>query len=142
VPFGYWIVRAAAPSLLVELGTHTGVSYSAFCESIKRSGLPTLAYAVDIWRGDPHSGEYEEEVYLQFRDFHDERYGAFSQLLRCTFDDALGMFADRSIDLLHIDGFHTYEAVAHDFDNWAPKLSNCGIVLFQGGAIRAQGFST
>ena len=31
------------------------------------------------------------------RAFHDERYGAFSALLRCSFDDALGRFAYATI---------------------------------------------
>ena len=57
------------------------------------------------------SGEYGEEVYEAFRRFHDDRFAAFSTLLRCTFDEALGAFADKSIDVLHIDGYHTFDAV-------------------------------
>src|SRR5580698_2227487 len=89
IPFAHWIVRAVKPRTLIELGTQNGVSYSAFCEAVVRNGFDTRCYAVDTWRGDEQAGYYGEEVYLDFRRFHDERYGAFSELLRCTFDDAL-----------------------------------------------------
>lgn len=130
MPFAHWLMRVAKPAALVELGTHTGVSYTAFCESVRRLRLTTRTNAVDTWKGDRHSLRYGEEVYEEFRNFHDRRYGAFSHLLRCTFDEARTQFSDRSIDLLHIDGLHTHEAVTHDFENWAPKLSPRAIVLF------------
>jgi hypothetical protein len=66
VPFGHWIVCTARPRVAVELGTHTGVSYSAFCEPVVRAGLDTRCYAVDAWRGDAHAGTYGEEVLFGF----------------------------------------------------------------------------
>jgi len=130
VPFGHWVVCATRPRVLVELGTHAGVSYAAFCQAIARSGLNTRCYAVDTWQGDPHAGLYGEEIFADFRSFHEERYSAFSTLLQTTFDEALAQFVSGTVDLLHVDGLHSYEAVRHDFESWKPKLSRQAIVLF------------
>jgi hypothetical protein len=53
-----------------------------------------------------------------------EEYSALSTLIRLTFDDALGDFADGSLDLLHIDGRHLDDDAAHDFETWLPKLTD------------------
>lgn len=129
IPFARWITGALRPRKFVELGTHTGASYFAFCQAIVDANVQADCLAVDTWAGDEHAGEYGEDVFHAFARRHEE-YANFSTYLRKTFDDALTDVADGSIDLLHIDGLHTYEASRHDFESWLPKLSDRAVILF------------
>ncbi len=129
-PFAFWLIGAARPAAVVELGTHRGFSYLVFCQAIRDHRLSATAHAVDTWEGDEHAGYYGDEVLTQLRRLHDAEYSSFSTLIRSSFSDAASRFGDGSIDLLHIDGLHTYDAVKTDFETWKPKLSDRGIVLF------------
>lgn len=140
IPFGTWLVGTTKPRVLVELGTHYGHSYFAFCKSVQSNGLATRCYAVDTWRGDLHAGQYTDDIYKGVIQHNNRHYQAFSHLLRMTFDEAAAQFDDGSIDLLHIDGLHTYEAVRHDFETWLPKLSTRAVVLFHDTAVHGRGF--
>jgi len=136
----FWLIKAARPSMFVELGTHGGNSYSAFCQAIAHFGLHARAFAVDTWRGDAQAGLYGEEVFEELHAFNENHFRGFSRLLRTTFDQARSYFAESSIDLLHIDGLHTYDAVKHDFDTWKSALSASAIVVFHDTNVRERDF--
>lgn len=137
--FGYDLVEAVRPDILVELGTQSGVSYFCFCQSVRENGLSARCFAVDTWRGDAHTSAYDEKVWDAVS-AHNENYRDFSTLKRMLFEEALPDFANESIGLLHIDGYHTYEAVRGDFERWFPKVRPGGLVLFHDVAARISDF--
>jgi hypothetical protein len=140
IPFAFWLVEALRPRVVVELGVHSGNSYCAFLQAVQSLELTSQCYGIDHWRGDEHSDHYDDDVYAELCSYHDPLYGTFSSLIRATFEEALLYVADGSVDLLHIDGFHTYEAVAKDFSDWLPKVSSRGVVLFHDINVRERAF--
>ena len=140
LPFAAWVMQEVSPKIFVELGTHSGNSYFSFCQSVLENSLDTKCYAVDSWQGDEHAGSYNEDIFNKVNNHNQDRYVQFSSLLRMTFDDAVSYFADESIGLLHIDGLHTYEAVAHDFETWLPKLEYGAVVIFHDTNVRERNF--
>jgi glycosyltransferase involved in cell wall biosynthesis len=140
IPFAFWLVGAMRPNVIVELGVHSGNSYAAFCQAVQSLSCGAACFGVDTWQGDDQAGFYGEEIYTDLVNWHDARYGGFSRLVRSTFDSAVAYFEPGSIDLLHIDGLHTYEAARHDFETWLPRLSSRSVVLFHDTNVRDRNF--
>jgi hypothetical protein len=140
IPFGFLVMEMARPASVVELGVYCGDSYCAFCQAVELRGLPTACVGIDNWTGDVHCGQYGAQVLADLRAHHDPRYAGFSQLKQGMFDEAAKDFGAGTIDLLHIDGAHAYEAVKHDFEKWLPKVSRRGVVMFHDTAERREGY--
>jgi glycosyltransferase involved in cell wall biosynthesis/predicted O-methyltransferase YrrM len=138
--FAYDLVQFMKPDKIVELGTYLGGSFFSFCQSVKDSNLPTTCVAIDTWQGDLHSGFYSEDIFLRVSMIRNMYYSNICELIRSTFDEALHLFEEESIDLLHIDGYHTYEAVKHDYTTWLPKLKKEGVVLFHDINVKERDF--
>lgn len=130
--FAYDLVRNAKPKVIVELGTHKGNSLFSMAQAIKDEKLETKLHGVDTWEGDHQAGYYGESVYNEFLKISKKYYKDVNIVShKMFFDDAVKEFKDNSIDILHIDGLHTYEAVKHDFETWLPKVKkDTGIIMF------------
>ena len=128
--FGYDLVRNVRPRCIVELGVCLGTSFLSFCQAVKDGGLDTALWAVDTWEGDPHTGFYDSTFLEQFRKGLAPYRSLRVHELILPFDEARGRFDRASLDILHIDGCHTYEAVRHDYDTWSDAVGPDGIILF------------
>lgn len=129
-PFGSWLVEAMEPRTIVELGTHNGLSFFVFAEASRRLGLDTRLFAIDSWEGDEQAGFYGEDVYESVLAIANEFYPTSTELIRAYFADAVTRFDHGSIDLLHVDGRHSYDDVRADFETYQSTLSTRAVVLF------------
>src|SRR6185503_10658258 len=135
LPFAYDLMRELAPEVFVELGVKQGESYFAFCQSAADHKINVRCYGVDSWLGDVQTGNLDPEIQHEVARYN-WLYSSFSELKVMLFAEAVGDFADESIDLLHIDGTHTYADVKSDFEAWLPKLSPEGVILFHDVVVR------
>jgi GT2 family glycosyltransferase/glycosyltransferase involved in cell wall biosynthesis/predicted O-methyltransferase YrrM len=139
--FAYDLVRNIKPGVIVELGTHKGTSLFSFCQAVKDGEIKTEINAVDTWKGDQQAGFYGDEVFEEVKEIKNKYYKALRvKFWRMTFDEAVVQFEDNSIDVLHIDGLHTYEAVKHDFENWIKRIKPDGIVIFHDISVTRDDF--
>ena len=140
VPVAHSLIELTKPNLVVELGSHYGVSFFSFCEAAEKYSRDSLIYAIDTWEGDKQAGFYGDDVYRKVRAHAELNHIQRARLIRCRFEEAVEQFKDKSIDLLHIDGLHTYEAVKNDYKTWLPKLKECGTILFHDWNVKKEGF--
>lgn len=140
IPFLFVLFKMMRPKSYVELGVHYGASLIAAATAAKAYQIPMGLWGIDTWEGDDHAGLYQgDSIFADLKNFIDDQFDNV-KLMRCLFDQANSRFAEASIDVLHIDGLHSYDAVKHDFDEWLPKVSADGVVLLHDTAVRERGF--
>ncbi len=140
IPFLYLLMRLLAPKVVVELGVHHGASFIAACDAARRELASCRLYGIDTWAGDPHTGFYEgDALFASLSEYINAQFPS-AELIRSTFADARGRFNAGGVDLLHIDGLHSYEAVRADFETWRDTLSDRSVVLFHDTWMRERGF--
>lgn len=130
VPFARKLIAQLEPMLIVELGVYQGGSLFRMAQICQDLKLPTRFLGVDAWQGDHFIGWFGksgEEIYRAVS--HQAATIPSVAIYRGSFDKARLMFQLRGlIDILHIDGSHSYEQVKHDFENWLPYLRPGGQV--------------
>lgn len=136
----HMLIELIKPSVVVELGSHYGVSFFSFCESAERFSPNTCVYAIDSWEGDEHAGYYGDSIYRQVSEYREKYHKRNGILIREYFDRACEKFEDESIDIIHIDGLHTYEAVKEDYELWKDKLKQEGTFLFHDWNVKENNF--
>ena len=128
-PFGMVLVDLVRPRVIVELGGRDGVSYGVFCQAVRDLQLETLCFAINCREDEVEIETNEIDALERLKNLHDELYGNFSRRIQSSQDEALALFEDHTIDLLHIAANTSYPDAKRSFDTWLPKLSYGGVVL-------------
>jgi hypothetical protein len=126
-------------SRFVEVGTYLGRSLCSLGEIVERCGKRIIVIGVDTCRGSGPEG-------WRGKDYHvaavQQGEGTFAGILHknlvdCGFGDkiqliiadsvaASRLFADASLDWVHLDARHEYASVKADIEAWLPRIKSGG----------------
>ena len=116
--FANWLVQKKNPFCTVELGVDYGYSLFALSEN-----NPGHVFGIDLFEGDAHAGPRDwSSQYKSVVDFINENRLHRTHVIRGSFEELAHNWI-AGVDILHIDGLHTYEAVAKDWSDWSSKLN-------------------
>jgi len=128
--FAEWLVKNTKPEIIVELGVDYGYSTYVFGNALKNTACKM--YGIDLFTGDIHAG---------FRDTYNfvldtlNKHGLNNvEIIKGDFTEVSKNW-NKKINILHIDGLHTYEAVKNDYLCWSKYVTDDGIILFHDVAI-------
>lgn len=139
-PFFFFLTEVIRPKKIVELGSMWGYSFFCFCQAGERLEEKPHCYAIDLWEGDINTGKYNNEVLENVKKHALKFDKSHTHIIQKSFDEAVKEFSDGSIDILFIDGFHTYDAVKNDFETWRSKVSDRGVILFHDICVEKENF--
>jgi predicted O-methyltransferase YrrM len=129
--FAEWIVKEMGVRRVVELGVDRG--FSLFCFAL--AGVEKI-YGIDLWQPDQDRPDFGyDDYYPHLLQVCEEHQLSNVELIKSEFGEAARSWTHGKVDLLHIDGTHTYEAVKTDFENWLPHLKEDGIILLHDVAM-------
>jgi len=112
-------------STIVEIGSYLGASSSFLACAAKEKNHTVCC--VDTWKNEGMS-EGERETFSEFCKNIDP-LKKYIHIFRGKSVDIAKVF-NKKIDLLFIDGDHSYRTVKADVENWLPKVKDEGIVIF------------
>jgi len=128
--FAEWLVKYAKSEVVVELGVDYGYSTFVFANALKNT--TGKIYGIDLFLGDEHTGI--RDTYMSVMDNIKNHSLTNIEIIVGDFTEVSKTW-EKPINILHIDGLHTYEAVKNDFESWSKYVSEDGIILFHDVAV-------
>lgn len=105
------------------IGVELGVAKGSFSKELMNSKKFKFLFGVDSYSLKQHNKqEYKSAL---------KNVGIFSnyKLLNMTFDEALSLFPNKSLDFIYFDGYaHTGQDYGRTIIKWSKKIKNCGIL--------------
>ena len=126
-------------SCFIEVGTYLGRSLCSLGEVVEQSGKTFTVIGIDTCRGSgpegPRRKDYHGSAVAQgggsfagalHKNILDCGYGDTISLIISDSVTASRLFADASIDWIHLDARHDYDSVKTDIKAWLPKVKPGG----------------
>lgn len=132
--FADWLVQTIQPQVIVDLGVDYGYSTFVFQQALKKHSCKGTVYGLDLFFGDESTGS--RDTFQEVQNTIKEKKLDQIQILRGDFT-SLSLLWTKAIQILHIDGSHTYEHVKENFMSWKSFVDNSGIILFHDTAVES-----
>lgn len=126
-------------SCFVEVGTYLGRSLCSLGDVVKRSGKTFTIVGVDTCRGSGPEGLRRKDAHGAAAARHGGTFAGelHKNVLDCGYGDTImlivadsvsssRLFADASVDWVHLDARHDYASVKADIQAWLPKIKRGG----------------
>ena len=107
----------------VEVGCRYGASAKLWREHIPNLDIT----CIDPYRAYHRVSQARQDLIYTGAQENAAKFGF--KIVRKASMDAVGDFADGSLDWVHIDGDHSFDAAVQDIIQWAPKVKPGGLVL-------------
>jgi len=125
------VVAARQPRVIVEIGTAAGGMFHAIAQVAPADA--TLV-SIDLFAGPGDDAVCDLLPALAQRTHHVHVLRG-SSLARSTHDHLVRVLAGRPIDLLFIDGDHSYGGTRSDFETFSPLVAPGGLVAMHDVAV-------
>ncbi|WP_461786428.1 class I SAM-dependent methyltransferase [Prosthecobacter sp.] len=124
------LVNETKPSRIMEIGTAKGATLLCWCRIASKQVI-----SVDL-EGGIHGGGYPAVKQRLYREFTSGRTGVRLDLFQensqiiATRQKVEAVLDNEKLDVLFIDGDHSYAGVKEDYDLWSPLVRPGGMILF------------
>jgi predicted O-methyltransferase YrrM len=126
-----WLVEELAPQTVLEIGTYAGGTLYCLCR-LAQPDATIVSIDKPMGRfGGHYTDERAEEMQMLFpREQQALKLIQDDSQLPSTLERLEGILDGRKLDLLFIDGDHTYEGVKSDFEMYSPLVREGGMIVF------------
>lgn len=114
---------------IVEVGSYHGKSAVNLAHAVKKKGNRATVYCVDTWRNENIETARHLDVFDRFT-ANTATHADVIVPLRGRSEEVGTRWSDGPVDMLFIDGDHSYAGVTRDIQAWLPHLRSGGLVLF------------
>lgn len=120
---------AASRSKILEIGSYVGASAACF-GAAKKPGEQSEIYCIDTWQNDAMT-EGKKDTYKEFQ----ANIAPFKQWIVPVRGFSTNVIEEirlktKTLDLLFIDGDHSYEGAKADWEAYKPFLKSGSVVVF------------
>jgi O-antigen biosynthesis protein len=134
--FAEWLVQEMKPMQIVDLGIDYGHSTFIFANAARKNRCGVVT-GIDWFQGDSCAGA--RDTYSIVTDAVRDLPLANVEIIKGDFQEVAATWT-RPIDILHIDGDHSYEAVVRDYNTWCRFVREDGIILMHDINVPVPGF--